>query len=54
MMIIPVLHKLGLKIPDEFLAALWNPGGQAIILKRNTTIGYAKQLDYAVKSHPDQ
>ena len=52
MMIIPVLQKLELRIPDEFMAMLWNPGGQAIILKRNTTFGYAKEFRLCTKILP--
>ena len=30
---IPMLQKLGLRIPDVNMAVLWNLGGQAVILK---------------------
>ena len=46
LIIIPMSQKLGLRIPDEYMAVLWNPGGQAIILKRNSNIGYARESDY--------
>ena len=52
MKIIPILQKLGFRMPDEFMAVLWNPGGQAIILKRNTTISNAKESDYVEKIPP--
>ena len=45
MIIIPVLQKLGLRIPDEFMAMLWNSGGKAVILKK-TTISYVKKSNY--------
>ena len=52
--IMTVLQRLGLRIPDSFMAALWNPGGHTITLKRNTTISYAKESDCIEKSHIDQ
>ena len=30
-------------IPDMYMAVLWNPGGQPIMLKRSTTIGCARE-----------
>ena len=39
----------GHRIPDKCLDILWNPGGHTIILKRNTTINYSKELDYIEK-----
>ena len=44
LIMIPMLQKLGLIIPAVYMAVLWNPGGQPIILKRNTTI--ARESDY--------
>ena len=46
LILIPMSQKLGLSIPDVYMAVLCNPGGQAIILKRNTTIGYARESGY--------
>ena len=45
MIIIPMLQKLGLRIPDVYTAVLWNQGGQVRILKRNTIIGYVRESD---------
>ena len=44
--LIPMVQKLGLRILDVYMAVLFNPDGQFIILKRNTTIGYAGESDY--------
>ena len=40
--LIPMLQKLGFQTPDVYMAVLWSPGGQTIILKWNTTISYGK------------
>ena len=40
--ITPVLQRLGLRIPDNFMAILWNPDGHTITLNRKTIISYAK------------
>ena len=50
MIIIPKFQKLGLRIPDVYMVALWNPGGQPVMLKRNITISYAKESDYMKKN----
>ena len=44
--IIKMLQKIGLRIPALYIAVLWNPGGQVIKLKRNTTIIYARESYY--------
>ena len=44
-----MLQKLGFQMPDVYMAGLWNPGVETIILKRNTTIRYVKELDYMEK-----
>ena len=31
--LIPILQKLGPQIPNVYMAVLWNPGGQTVILK---------------------
>ena len=49
LIITPMLQRLGLRIPNVYMAVLWNPGGQVIILKRNTTISYARESDYMKK-----
>ena len=41
--------KLGPRILNVYMAVLWNPGGQTVILKRNTTIGYVGESDYGIK-----
>ena len=51
-MIILVLWKLGLRIPDAYMAVLWNPCGQPIILKRNTTFSYSRESDHMEKMPP--
>ena len=51
---IPMLQKLGCHVPDVYMAVLWNPGGQTVILKRNMTIGYVKEADYMEKGPLDQ
>ena len=54
LVIIPMLQKLGPQILNVYMAVLWKPGGQTIISKRNTTIGYLRELDYVEKSPSDQ
>ena len=39
---------------DKFMAILWNPGGDCISIKRNTTIDYMKESDYVEKSQNEQ
>ena len=41
-----MLQKLGSWTHSVYMAVLWNPGAQPILLKQNTTIGYAKESDY--------
>ena len=36
------------------MAVLWNPGGQPIVLKRITTIIYARESDYIGENTPNQ
>ena len=48
--ITPALQKLDHRMPDKFMAILWNPGGYYISIKRNTTAGYLTESDYARKS----
>ena len=48
-----MLQKLELRIPDGYIAVLWNLDGQDTILKRNTIIVYARESDY-MKKKPDQ
>ena len=43
-----------MRIPDNVMAVLWNPGTHAITLRRNTTNGYTKVSDYIEKSEIDQ
>ena len=49
LVLIPMLQKLGPKIPDVCMAVLWNPSGQTVILKRSTTTDYMKESDYMEK-----
>ena len=51
---IPVLQEIGQRIPDKFVAILWNPGGHYIHLERNTTICYVKESDCIENSQFDQ
>ena len=44
--ILPLLQKVRDRSPDTFITALWNQGGHTTILKRNTTIGYEREVDY--------
>ena len=46
----PMLQKLGSRIPDVYMEVMWNPGGQTVILKRSMTIGYVKESDYMWKA----
>ena len=48
-----MLEKLGLRKPGLYIAVLWNPGGQPLILERNITNRYARELDYMDNS-PDE
>ena len=41
-------------ITDTYMAVLWKPGGQNLILKRNMTIGYVKVSDYMEKKTPQK
>ena len=50
----PTLQRLGSQVPDTYMAVLWNPGGQNLILKWNMTIGYVKELDYKEKDPQEQ
>ena len=54
LVLIPMLQNLGSRIPNVYMAVLWNPGGQTAILKRNTTISYVKRIRLYGKSLPDQ
>ena len=54
LIIISMIQQLRLRIQDVYMAVLWNPGGQPIILKRNTTISYVKESDYIEKKNPNQ
>ena len=51
MVLIPTLQKLGTRIPDVYMAVLWNPGGQTVKLKK-MTISYVRELDYMDKGPP--
>ena len=44
--LVPTLQKLGSQVPDTYMAVLWNPRGQTLILKWNMTITYIKELNY--------
>ena len=52
--IIPGLQKLDSRTPDKFMASIWSPGGHSISIKKNTTIGYIKEMEYIEKSQIDQ
>ena len=41
-----MLKKPGPKITNVYMAVLWNPGGQTVILQRSMTICYIKESDY--------
>ena len=47
--IIPVLQKLENRIPDRYMAILWDGSGHFISIKKNITIGYMKESDYIEK-----
>ena len=49
LVLIPTLQTLGSQVPDTYMAVLWNPSGQDLILKRNMTIGYIEESDYMEK-----
>ena len=36
------------------MAILWNPGGESMSIKRNTTISYKIESDYVKKSQSEQ
>ena len=42
LVLIPMLQILGPRISDVYMPVLWNPGGQAVIFKRNMTISYVR------------
>ena len=48
------LQRLGFQVPDTYMAVLWNPGGQTLILKQSMTISYVKELDYKEKDLQEQ
>ena len=52
--LIPILQKLGPRVPNVYMAVLWNPGGYPVTLKRNMTISHVRESDYMEKSPPDQ
>ena len=47
----PMLQKLWHRIAKVYMVVIWNPGGQTVKLKRNTTISYVGASDYMEKSH---
>ena len=47
--LVPMLQKLGPRLPNVHMAVLWNPDGQTVILKRNMTIIYVTKSDYMEK-----
>ena len=42
------------RTPSKFMGILWNPGGDSISIKRNTTISYINESDDTEKSLSDQ
>ena len=46
---IPTSQRLGSQVPDTYMAVLWNPRGQNLIVKWNTTISFVKKSDYKEK-----
>ena len=48
--ILPLLQKVGGRLPDGFITASWNHGDHTKTLKKNTTIGYVREVDYTEKS----
>ena len=49
LVLIPKLCKQWPRIPNVYMAVLWNPGGQTVTLKRSMTIGSVKESDYTEK-----
>ena len=47
--ILPLLQKVGDRLPDEFIIALWNHGDYTVTLKNKTTLGYVREADYREK-----
>ena len=47
-----MLQKLEPRIPDICMAVPWNPGGQTVILKINTTISYVRESHFMARSPP--
>ena len=50
----PTLQRPGSQVPDTYIAVLWNPRDQNLILKWNMIIGYVKESDYMEKGPPEQ
>ena len=50
LVVIPMQQKLGPRIHNVYMAVLWNPGGQTVILKTSITTCYVKESDYMEKS----
>ena len=50
----PTLQRLGCQVPDTYMAVLWKPRGQNLILQWNMTIGYVKESAHKEKDSPEQ
>ena len=52
MILIPMLQKLGPRTPDLYMAVLWNPGDQTVILKKEHDYWICKRITlYGKRSH---
>ena len=54
LVLMPTLERLGSEVPGTYMAVLWNPSGQNLILKWNMTICYVRESDYKEKGPQEQ
>ena len=52
--ILPLLWKVGYRLPDKFIAALWNQVSHTVTLKGITTIGIVEESYYIEKHMIEQ
>ena len=48
--ILPLLQKVGDRLPDMLITTLWNNGDYTMTLKKNTTIGFVREAEYTEKN----
>ena len=52
LVLMPTVQRLGSQVPNIYMAVLWHPIGQNLILKWNMTIGYIKESEHGEKWSP--